>query len=162
MPMTPRERVLASFAHEEPDRVPLWFGASPEFWQSAQNQLSLNDEGLRRKLGDDFRTVHERDVGPALDALHAVQTTCLGMELTELKKNYGRKLVFNGGIDSHHILINSTPDIVRERTREILNIMMPGGGYVAGASHDSVLVETPLENVLAMCETIRDYGVYQK
>jgi len=345
LPMTSRERVLAAFAHEEPDRVPLWFGASPEFWQNAQNQLALTDGGLRRKLGDDFRSVHACDAGPALDAsvsrlgihregvgcgialnhplanatqaevhaypwpeakwfdgsdipaqaqahkgqyailggcwspfwhdaidllgmetlylkmfdepeivdavfghlssfyfetnqrifdaagkdidiffmgndlgsqtgpllgpeqfrrfilphlkklidlghayqlkvqlhccggieplipdlivagldaLHAVQTTCLGMELTALKKNFGRKLVFNGGIDSHHILMNSTPELVRQRTREILKIMMPGGGYVAGASHDSVLVETPLENVLAMCETIRDFGVYQK
>ena len=74
----------------------------------------------------------------------------------------GRKLVFNGGIDSHHILMNSSPEVVRERTQEILKIMMPGGGYVAGASHDTVLGETPLENVLAMCETVRDFGVYRK
>jgi uroporphyrinogen decarboxylase len=69
--------------------------------------------------------------------------------------------VFNGGIDSHHILIDGDPDYVRDKTREILNIMMPGGGYIAGASHDTILEETPVENVLAMFDTIKEYGVYK-
>ena len=38
--------------------------------------------------------------------------------------------------------------------------MMPVGGYVAGASHDSILEETPVENVLAMCDAVREFGVY--
>ena len=66
MVMTSRERVLTTFAHEEPDRVPLWFGASREFWAGAQERLSLDDEGLKLKLGDDFRPVHAKDIGPAL------------------------------------------------------------------------------------------------
>ena len=101
-------------------------------------------------------------ISVGLDALHAVQTTCVGMNLVELKNNYGKKIVFNGGIDSHHILMESTPEVVRERTKEILKIMLPGGGYVAGASHDTVLEATPIENVLAMCETIREFGTYNK
>jgi hypothetical protein len=40
--------------------------------------------------------------------------------------------------------------------------MMPGGGYVAGASHDSILLETPLENVLAMFDTVCKYGLYEE
>ena len=35
--------------------------------------------------------------------------------------------------------------------------MTPGGGYVGGASHDYILEETPLENVLAMFDTIMEY-----
>jgi uroporphyrinogen decarboxylase len=96
-----------------------------------------------------------------LDALHAIQTSCCGMELQGLKAKFGDKIVFNGGIDSHHILIDGDPDYVRDKTREILNIMMPGGGYIAGASHDTILEETPVENVLAMFDTIKEYGVYK-
>ena len=40
--------------------------------------------------------------------------------------------------------------------------MKPGGGYVAGASHDTILEETPVENVLAMFDAIREFGVYGK
>ena len=70
MPMTSRERVLAAFAHEETDAVPAWCGASPEFWAKAKTALSLDDEGLRRRLGDDFRrlTAPWRDPGPPLAA----------------------------------------------------------------------------------------------
>jgi len=49
---------------------------------------------------------------------------------------------------------------VRWKTREVLEVMKPGGGYVAGASHDSILEETPLENVLTMFDTIRECGTY--
>ena len=80
------------------------------------------------------------------------------MDLAELKANFGDKILFNGAIDSHHVLIEGTSETVRTKTREVLDIMAPGGGYVAGASHDTILEETPVENVLAMFDTIRQYG----
>jgi uroporphyrinogen decarboxylase len=39
--------------------------------------------------------------------------------------------------------------------------MKPGGGYVVSPSHDYVLEETPVENVLAVYETAREYGSYR-
>ncbi len=92
-----------------------------------------------------------------LDAVHAIQTTCRDMDLVELKRQYGRQIVFNGGIDSHHILIDGTPELVRQKTREVLAIMAPGGAYIGGASHDTVLEETPVANMLAMFDTIREF-----
>lgn len=97
-----------------------------------------------------------------LDAVHAVQPTCVGMQLRELKKTFGDKIIFNGGIDSHHVLIDSDKDVVRSATREVLDIMMPGGGYIAGASHDTILEETPVENVLTMFDTVEEYGNYSR
>jgi len=95
-----------------------------------------------------------------LDGLHAVQPSCAGMDLATLKRQFGSRILFNGAIDSHHVLIKGTPDLVRQKTREVLDIMKPGGGYVAGASHDSILEETPVQNVLAMFDAIREYGKY--
>ena len=97
-----------------------------------------------------------------LDGLHAIQPCCYGMSLKELKANFGDRILFNGAIDSHHVLIEGTPDTVRAETSKVLDIMAPGGGYVAGASHDTILEETPVENVLAMFDTIREYGTYNK
>jgi uroporphyrinogen-III decarboxylase len=82
------------------------------------------------------------------------------MDLATLKSDFGDKMVFNGAIDSHHVLIDGTPQTVRQKTREVLEIMKPGGGYIAGASHDTILEETPLENVLAMFDAIREFGSY--
>ncbi len=49
---------------------------------------------------------------------------------------------------------DGTPEVVRQKTREVLSIMTPGGGYIAGASHDYILEETPVENILAMFEAV--------
>jgi len=99
-------------------------------------------------------------IDAGLDALHAVQPSCGGMDLAALKADFGETIVFNGGIDSHHVLIDAAPETVRQSTREVLEIMMPGGGYVAGASHDTILEETPVENVLAMFDAVEEFGVY--
>ncbi|MCC6695446.1 MAG: hypothetical protein IT365_07440 [Candidatus Hydrogenedentes bacterium] len=95
-----------------------------------------------------------------LDGLHALQPSCADMDPRRLKEEFGDKILLNGAIDSHHVLINGTPDFVREKTRDTIGIMKPGGGYVAGASHDTILEETPLENVIAMFDAIQEYGTY--
>ena len=38
--------------------------------------------------------------------------------------------------------------------------MMPGGGFIASPSHDYLLPETRVENVIVMYETVREYGGY--
>jgi len=100
-----------------------------------------------------------RLIDAGLDAVHAVQPCCKGMDLRHLKTTYGDRIVFNGAIDSHHVLIEGDADHVRRQTREVLDIMAPGGGYIAGASHDTILEETPVENVLAMFDTVQEYRV---
>lgn len=87
-----------------------------------------------------------------LDAVQALQPTTPDMQAAALKQRFGRQLVFNGCIDSHHLLIEGTPDLVSRRTREVLDMMSPGGGYILSASHDYLLEETPVENVVAMFE----------
>ncbi len=97
-------------------------------------------------------------IAAGLDGLHALQPDCHGMHSASLKAAYGDRILLNGGIDSHHVLIDGTPASVREHTRHILAIMAPGGGYVAGASHDYILEETPVENVVAMFDAIAEFG----
>lgn len=99
-------------------------------------------------------------IAAGLDGLHAVQPCCGGMDLAKLKAAYGSRILFNGAIDSHHVLIRGTPETVRRRTREVLAVMAPGGGYVAGASHDYILEETPVENVVAMFDAVQEFGEY--
>ncbi len=105
-----------------------------------------------------FRPLIPILIEAGLDGVHALQPDTRGMEPASLKRDFGGKIVLNGGIDSHHILIDGpNPDYVREKTKELLDIMAPGGGYIGGASHDTILEETPTENVLAMFDTIDAY-----
>ena len=95
-----------------------------------------------------------------VDALQALQPDARDMAPARLKAAFGGRVVFNGSIDTHHWLISGTPDLVRTKTREVLAIMKPGGGYIASPSHDYLLPETKVENVFALYETIREYGGY--
>jgi uroporphyrinogen decarboxylase len=94
-----------------------------------------------------------------LDGLQALQPTCRGMDPAGLKAEFGDKILLMGAIDTQ-LIIEGTPDTTRAETRRILDIMKPGGGYVASPSHDYLLPETPVENVIAVYETIREHGGY--
>ena len=95
-----------------------------------------------------------------LDGLQALQPSARDMEPAELKAEFGDRMLLNGCIDTQHVLIEGTPDLAREKTRQVMDTMKPGGGYVCSPSHDYLLPETPLENVLTLYETVREYGSY--
>jgi uroporphyrinogen decarboxylase len=99
-------------------------------------------------------------VEAGIDGLQALQPCTPDMMPANLKARFGSELLFNGCIDSHHVLIEGTPELVRKKTQEVLEIMKPGGGYVVSASHDYILEETPVQNVLAMFDTARQFGGY--
>ena len=81
--MLSRERVLTTFAHQQPDRVPLWFGMSPEFQANAKRQLGVDDEGLlrsaRRRLPPRLRPLR-RAAGSRCSAADATYRTPFGVE----------------------------------------------------------------------------------
>ena len=106
-----------------------------------------------------FRELIPSMIETGLDGLHAIQPSCRGMDLKELKRDFGDKILFNGCIDSNFVLIQGTPDYVRQETKKTIDIMGPGGGFIAGASHDYLLEETPVENVQAMFETIKSHRI---
>lgn len=95
-----------------------------------------------------------------LDGMQSVQPLCYGMELAGLKRDFGAQFTFMGGIDTQS-LIEGTQEQARELTRTTLEIMMPGGGFIASPSHDYLLPETPVENVIVMYETIKEFGSYR-
>jgi uroporphyrinogen decarboxylase len=94
-----------------------------------------------------------------LDGVQALQPTCRGMDPAELKADWGGKIVLMGAVDTQ-LLIEGTPEQARAETHRVLDIMKPGGGYICSPSHDYLLPETPLENVLALYETVREHGDY--
>jgi len=69
--MTSKERVLTAFAREQPDRVPINYFSNPGVDGRLKEHFGLSgddDEGLRRRLGVDFRGVGAPYVGPTLHA----------------------------------------------------------------------------------------------
>jgi len=93
------------------------------------------------------------------DGLQALQPRCRDMEPGSLKARFGRDILLMGSIDTQ-LVIEGASAQVRDETRRILDLMMPGGGYVACPSHDYVLAETPVENVMALYRAVDEFGGY--
>ena len=67
--MSPKERVLATFALRKPDRVPIDYYANPGIDGRLKTHYGLapdDHEGLRQALGVDFRYIGAPYVGPKL------------------------------------------------------------------------------------------------
>lgn len=95
-----------------------------------------------------------------LDALNPVQVAAYGMNLDELKAEFGDRLTFHGCIDHQRILPRETEENVRREIRRVIDIMAPGGGFCLAASHDLMLDDFPVENVIAMYDEAFEYGKY--
>ena len=93
------------------------------------------------------------DIG--LNVLNPVQPQA--MDLEYLSREYRGHLCFNGGIDVQGVMVSGTPDEVRAAVqRTIHQLSTPDGGYICSTSH-SIMPETPLDNVIALLESIAEY-----
>ncbi|MCL5269248.1 MAG: hypothetical protein M1457_01515 [bacterium] len=92
-----------------------------------------------------------------VDILEAVQAET--MDIGFLKREFGRDIVFWGGIGAQSVLACRDPADVREGVRKTLAVMAPGGGYIAAPCH-TLTEEVNWENVLAYHEAIRCFRDY--
>ena len=81
-------------------------------------------------------------------------------DIVEVKKEFGDKLAFWGGISTQRLLPFATPEKVKEETRRIIEILKQGGGYIAGPTH-ALTFDIPSENIIAMLEVFKEYGAKQ-
>ncbi|MCF7855350.1 MAG: hypothetical protein K9N51_11180 [Candidatus Pacebacteria bacterium] len=95
-----------------------------------------------------------------VDILNPVHVNAAGMEPTRLKNDFGSELTFwGGGVETQNVLPRGTPEDVREDVKRNLEVLMPGGGYVFNTVHN-IQAEVPPENIMAMWETLDEYGTY--
>jgi hypothetical protein len=92
------------------------------------------------------------------DILNPVQCSAEGMEPRHLKQEYGDRLTFWGaGVDTQRTLPFGTPEEVRREVLERLEVFAPGGGFVFNPIHN-VQARTPVENLTAMFEAVREFA----
>jgi hypothetical protein len=94
------------------------------------------------------------------DIINPVQCSAACMAPEELKQEFGDRVTFwGGGVDTQKTLPFGTVEDVRKEVSSRLKIFGKGGGYVFNSIHN-VQARVPIENVLAMYETVRDCGRY--
>ena len=94
-----------------------------------------------------------------LDILQSVQPQAEGMDLEKLKCEYGKDIVFHGSMDIQGTLPNGSPDDVRNEVRQRMEAGKPGGGFIISTAHN-IQADTPIENVLTLFDSYREYGSY--
>jgi len=93
-----------------------------------------------------------------IDILNPVQWICPGMDMVELKKEFGDRICFHGAVENQQILPFGTPDDVRAEVRHCIDSLASDGtGYILAPCHN-LQVNTPVENIVAMYDEAWKYG----
>ncbi len=92
--------------------------------------------------------------------LNPVHVSATGMEPAALKRDFGDVLtLWGGGVDTQDVLPYGTPEQVKDEVKRNTEALAPGGGYVFNTVHN-IQADVPVENILAMYEALREFGVY--
>ena len=94
-------------------------------------------------------------IGCGIDILNPIQHICPGMERDALQRDFGPKVLFHGGVDNQRVLPFGSVEDVKKETRTCLETLGRDGGYVCCSCHN-VQAGTPVENILAMIETVHN------
>jgi uroporphyrinogen-III decarboxylase len=80
-------------------------------------------------------------------------------DMLKAKQILGSKCAIQGNVPSS-LIVTGTPEDVKKYCRKLIEECGPGGGYIlsAGAIPDN----PKLENVRAMVDAVKEYGVYKK
>jgi len=91
-----------------------------------------------------------------VDVLDVLQFSADGMDPWEIKQSFGDRLCFHGGMGVQDTLPRSSVEEIRKTTRELIDILGRGGGFILSPTHN-IQVDTPVENIIAM---YREAGSY--
>ncbi len=88
-----------------------------------------------------------------VDILNPIQPKASGMDPNELGNEFGRDIVFFGGIDEQDTLPHGTVEDVKKEVRQRISTLGKYNSYIVSPSHD-FQPDTPIENVLAIYEEV--------
>jgi uroporphyrinogen decarboxylase len=93
-----------------------------------------------------------------VEILNPVQPLADGMDSAALKRDFGDRLCFHGGIDLQKAMVGTREDVRREVKLRISTLGRGGGYIVAPANH--IQKDTPAENVVELYRFARECGTY--
>ncbi len=114
---------------------------------------------MMHSCGSIFKIIPDL-IDAGVDILNPVQYSAQGMDPVEIKRQFGNDLViWGGGIDTQFTLPRGSVMQVKDETKRMLDIFMLGGGFVFAPVH-AIQSDVPTENILAMWDTVKEFGRY--
>jgi uroporphyrinogen decarboxylase len=98
-----------------------------------------------------------RFVEDGLDCLQPLEVKA-GMDLLDLKRQYGRSLAFMGGIDVR-AMADPDPKAIEEEVKAKVSGARKGGGYIYHSDH-SVPNNVGFDRYRRVMELVREYGTW--
>jgi uroporphyrinogen decarboxylase len=111
-----------------------------------------HSDGAIRKIIPDLISI-------GVDILNPIQWRCKGMDREDLKRDFGRDLIFHGGMDNQQTLAFGSVEDVQHEAMYNIQILGEDGGYILAPCHN-VQAVSPVENIVALYETAYQFGHY--
>jgi uroporphyrinogen decarboxylase len=86
------------------------------------------------------------------DIIHPIQALARDMDARTLKRDFGGRGAFCGGVDAQNLLVNGSPAEVEARVEELVSIFP--SGLVVSPSHEAILPDINPANIEAMFRPI--------
>jgi len=107
-------------------------------------------------IGDRLELIAESDTS----GLECLDPPPIGdCDLEDAKKRLGKRCFIKGNIDSVNTLLKKSIQEVKEDARKRIEIGKPGGGFILSTAC-SIAPYVPRENILALYDTVEEYGWY--
>ncbi len=137
----------------------------PEHWRRfikprmAKMYAKVKEKGkyvIQHSCGD-CREILPDLIEIGLDCYQTFQPEIYDIE--EVKRLYGDKLAFWGGISTQACLPYATVDEVKAEARRIADVMRKGGGYIIAPTH-ALAFDVPPQNIMALNEVFTEQEKY--
>jgi uroporphyrinogen decarboxylase len=115
-------------------------------------KILLHCDGAIRKFMPDL-------IETGFEILNPIEAHLPGMDPVGLKRDFGKDMVFNGGVDVKEVLTHGTRDDIRREIRLRIEQMGTDGGYILAPAHNFGN-DIPLENMLTFFESGHELGFY--
>lgn len=129
----------------------------PYFKERVRFTKELTDAAFLHHSCGNVHDLIEDLIDSGVDILNPIQPTNEMMDPARLKKEFGDRIVFHGGLDTQDVLPFGTEETVKKAVEELISVMNNDGGYIFAAAHN-IQPDVPPENVVHMFKAARAAG----
>ncbi|MCD6536022.1 MAG: hypothetical protein J7K49_03210, partial [Thaumarchaeota archaeon] len=90
-----------------------------------------------------------------------LQPRAKGMDRRELKKEFGGRLIFHGGVDIQYVLPRGSVEEVEAEVRDVIEVYAPGGEYIFAPAHN-IQADVPPQNIITAYRTALTHDIFKR
>ena len=134
---------------------------SPEVWHDLIRPGEQREYDLIHSYGKDVWVHSCGKIEPIIPSLIEMGVNVLNpvqseaMDIDALKRDFGPRLTFWGGISTQQTMPYGTPEDVKKEARAVRDMMSKGGGYIFSPSQ-GIQGDVPPQNIMALLEVARE------